>query len=414
VAPIALYPDQLLSEILMASTYPLEVVDAARWVLVPANAQLQGDPLNAALAQEDWDPSVKSLVPFPQVLKQMNSQLDWTQALGNVFLAQQADVMNSVQRLRAEAVAAGTLKSTPQETVATQGQIITIAPPNPQTVYVPYYNPTVAYGSWGYPGYPPDYFPPPPGYVDGSGLYFGAGIGIVSALWGWDSWDWSDHSINVDAGRYNQLDNYSIAHDNRPAVSGKTWQHDSFHRRGVPYRDAATRAKFQPATAATAGARRNFRGFDAASTAAASTAAASAARGGRATGTERQRGGALAARPTAPAAASAALPRAATEQASSAATRRAPATMGGIAPRAAAQRPVAAAFASFGKRADVQAAAQRGHASRQTVAAARPAARVAARPAARAAAPVARAAAPAARPAARAAPAKSASAAPKR
>ena len=113
LAPIALYPDPLLAQILMAATYPLEVVEAARWVQDPNNARLRGDQLDAALQPQDWDPSVKSLVPFPQILQMMNSKLDWTQALGNAFLAQQADVMDSVQRLRAQAQAAGTLQSSP-------------------------------------------------------------------------------------------------------------------------------------------------------------------------------------------------------------------------------------------------------------------------------------------------------------
>src|SRR6185437_360220 len=135
LAPVALYPDALLAQVLMAATYPLDVIAADRWIQDPANARLRGDNMAAALDQQPWDPSVKSLVPFPQVLKMMDSRIDWMQQLGDAFLAQPDDVMASVQRLRAEARAAGRLVSTPQETVEVQGQTILIVPANPQVVY---------------------------------------------------------------------------------------------------------------------------------------------------------------------------------------------------------------------------------------------------------------------------------------
>jgi Protein of unknown function (DUF3300) len=122
LAPVALHPDQLLGQILMASTYPLEVVEAARWVEDPNNARLKGDQLAAALQDKDWDPSVKSLAPFPQILRMMDDRLDWMQKLGDAFLAQQDEVMDSVQRLRRQAEEAGTLQSSPQQTVTTQDQ----------------------------------------------------------------------------------------------------------------------------------------------------------------------------------------------------------------------------------------------------------------------------------------------------
>ncbi len=245
LAPIALYPDPLLAQILMAATYPLEIVEAARWVQDPNNARLRGDQLDAALQPQDWDPSVKSLVPFPQILQMMNSKLDWTQALGNAFLAQQADVMDSVQRLRAQAQAAGTLQSGPQETVSTQGQTIVIEPASPELVYVPYYDPRLVYGAWGYPDYPPIYFPPPPNYayVAGPRIFFGVGFGIIGVLWGWDRWDWGRHDIYIDPDRYNRINNYAIVHDNRPRYTANTWQHDPAHRRGVPYSDPGRSAK---------------------------------------------------------------------------------------------------------------------------------------------------------------------------
>src|SRR6266404_3262589 len=201
LAPIALYPDQLLAQVLMASTYPLEIVQAERWAKDPNNAKLTGDPLAAALEQQPWDPSVKSLVPFPQILQMMNDKLDWTQKLGDAFLAQQEDVMNSVQRLRKQAQAAGTLNTTEQQVVKTEAQTIVIQPANPQIVYVPTYNPTIVYGAWPYPAYPP-YPWYPPGYVFGSLFAFGAGVAL-GAAWGyaWGGANWRGGNVDVDINR---------------------------------------------------------------------------------------------------------------------------------------------------------------------------------------------------------------------
>ena len=173
----------------MASTYPLEIVQAERWTKEANNAELKGDQLAAALEQQPWDPSVKSIVPFPQILQMMNGKLDWTQKLGDAFRAQQQDVMNSVQRLRKKAEAAGTLKTNEQQVVTTQAQAIVIQPANPQIIYVPTYNPTVVYGTWPYPAYPPYYYPPAPAYYPGaallSGMAFAAGVAVVGSLRGW-------------------------------------------------------------------------------------------------------------------------------------------------------------------------------------------------------------------------------------
>jgi len=163
VAPIALYPDPLVSQVLMASTYPLEVAEAYNWQR--SNSRLSGSALSQALQQQNWDPSVKSLVSFAPVLGMMGTQLSWTQNLGNAVLAQQSDVMSAIQDLRAKAQASGALKSNAQQTVTTQnsngGQTIIIQPANPQVVYVPTYNPNLVYGAWGYPAYPPySYYPP--------------------------------------------------------------------------------------------------------------------------------------------------------------------------------------------------------------------------------------------------------------
>src|SRR6202167_5014898 len=156
VAPIALYPDALLSEVLMASTYPLEVVEADRWA--NANKTLQGDALKAAIAQQNWDDSIKSLAATPDVLDLMSNKLDWTQQLGDAVLAQQPDVMDAIQRLRVKAQANNKLQSTSQQNVPTQStggqQYIYIAPTDPDELYVPYYDPSVVYGDWPYPDYP--------------------------------------------------------------------------------------------------------------------------------------------------------------------------------------------------------------------------------------------------------------------
>lgn len=222
LAPIALYPDELLTQVLMASVYPLEIVDAARWAENPSNKSLTGDALTRALVPVSWDPSVKSLVPFPQVLTMMNSQLDWTQQLGYAMAVQQTDVMASIQRLRRQAQIAGQLKSTEQQVVRSEGQTIVIAPAQPSVVYVPVYNPSVVYGTWPYPAYPPVYYPPPPGYAVGNalltGLAFGAGVAITASLWGWARPNWGGGYMNVNVNRYNNIN------VNRTQIHNSNWR----------------------------------------------------------------------------------------------------------------------------------------------------------------------------------------------
>jgi len=152
LAPIALYPDALFAQILMATTYPLEIVKADRWLQDPSHANLRGDQLAEAIEAETWDPSVKSLVPFPQILRIMSQELDWTEQLGNAVVVQQPDVMDAVQRLRHEAAAAGTLWSNAQQRVTTERQGIVIEPANPEFVYPPTYNPAGVYGPWAISG----------------------------------------------------------------------------------------------------------------------------------------------------------------------------------------------------------------------------------------------------------------------
>ena len=159
LAPIALYPDSLLTQVLMASTYPLEVVQADRWA--KKNKDMKGDALAKALEAQPWDPSVKSLVNFPQVLAMMSEKLDLTQKLGDAFLAQQKDVMDTIQKLRAKAEASGNLKTTKEQVVKVEKEVIIIEPASPQVIYVPTYNPTVVYGAWAYPAYPPAHYYPP-------------------------------------------------------------------------------------------------------------------------------------------------------------------------------------------------------------------------------------------------------------
>ena len=264
LAPIALYPDPLLGQVLMAATYPLEVVAAARWLQEPGHAGIQGDQLAVALQSEDWDPSVKSLVPFPQILGMMNGQLGWMQQLGDAFMAQQADVVDSVQRLRAKATAAGTLYSTPAASVSSDGTTTTIEPADPQFVYVPAYDPATMYGDWPSPEYPPDYFPPYPGYGSpvAGGIDFGFAVSVVIPLWGWDRFDWRRHRIHIDADRYNAINRYGIERDRQPRTTSTTWEHDPLHRRGVAYRDQQSWQRAHANPGGTPDARRPFRGFE--------------------------------------------------------------------------------------------------------------------------------------------------------
>ncbi len=242
LAPIALYPDTLLAEILMASTYPLEVVQADRWAT--ENKNLKGDQLKAAVEKQSWDDSVKSLVATPSVLSMMSQKLDWTQKLGDAVLAQQPDVMDAVQRLRAKAQANNKLTSTKEQKVTvTQQQgrdVIVIEPTVPDTIYVPYYDPGVVYGAWPYASYPPYYFPPPYGYVPGAILATGIAFGAGYALGRWASggryWgggvNWGGNNINV-----NRINTGNIN-------VGNSWQHNPEHRQGVRYNNTNVQQKF--------------------------------------------------------------------------------------------------------------------------------------------------------------------------
>src|SRR6516164_9213311 len=279
VAPIALYPDPLLAQILMASTYPLEVVEAARWVSAPANKGLRGDALINALQAESWDPSVKALVPFPRVLENLSDQLQWTEQLGNAFLAQQAELMAAVQSLRREAMAAGNLKQTPQChcVIQTSGEAISILPAEPQAVCVPVYTPVV-YGAWPYPVYPPFSFPIPTGFAYETGFWIGFGPPVLLAsfgrFWGWGWVDWGHRDIAVDPARF------MLASGGRASFSGNVWVHDPAHRGGVAYGDPGTRARFDAARiSAVTAAARSGAGRDAATPARSGVAGSESAHG---------------------------------------------------------------------------------------------------------------------------------------
>ena len=187
VAPIALYPDSLTVQVLMAATYPLEVVEADRWRT--KNPGLKGEALDKALEGQDWDPSVESLTQFPELLKRMADNLDWTKDLGDAFLEQQNEVLDTVQRMRAKAYEAGALKTTKEQVVTREvvkeKEIITIAPAQPDVVYVPTYAPSAVYGpTWVAPApYYPSMYAYPPGYVATTSLLsFGAGMAVGAAI----------------------------------------------------------------------------------------------------------------------------------------------------------------------------------------------------------------------------------------
>jgi hypothetical protein len=252
VAPIALYPDTLLAEVLMASTYPLEVVQAERWVTEKKN--LKGDQLKTAAEKQAWDDSVKSLVATPSVLTMMSTKLDWTQKLGDAVLAQQPDVMDAIQRLRSRAQANNKLTSTKEQKVTVkqeQGkQVIAIEPTTPDTIYVPYYDPAVVYGGWPYPEYPPYYYYPPGYYAGGlvaTGLAFGAGYAL--GRWGANYWgggiNWSGGGNNIEINRGNR-----VTH----------WDHNPQHRQGVKYNNTGVQQKFGNNIRAGSEGRMDFRG----------------------------------------------------------------------------------------------------------------------------------------------------------
>jgi len=249
VAPIALYPDPLLSQILVASTYPLELVQAGQWL--QRNPGLTGPALTLAAQQQNWDPSIQALVVFPDLVRRLNQDITWTTDLGNAFLAQQPEVMDAIQQMRRNAEQAGKLASGPQQRVTNTNQdgqpIVGIEPADPGMMYLPNYDPAYIWGpplyypyaNWGYPPFI-------------GGAYFGFGLGIPMGLYfgggwgGWGGWGWGfgwgNHSLFVN-NSFIHRNNFNAARG--AGLSGRSdWAHDAAHRGGVPYANAAVSSRY--------------------------------------------------------------------------------------------------------------------------------------------------------------------------
>ena len=265
LAPVALYPDSLLTQILMACTYPADVKEAADWS--KAHPDLKGDAAVAKVQDKDWEPAVQSLVAFPQVMAMLREAPRDVQRLGDAFLADPGLVMDRVQVLRKQAQAAGNLKTNDKQKVTVQTeasnvQVIVIEPAQPQTVYVPVYQPATVYGVWGYPAYPPVYWPPPPYYYPPSSGAFVAGffwgvaiVGINNSLWG--GWNYGRGQVNINVNHYNQIN------VNRPiTVNNNNFVHNSNRRGEVPYRDNRSREQYGKQQLPGAKDREDFRGKD--------------------------------------------------------------------------------------------------------------------------------------------------------
>ncbi len=245
VAPIALYPDPLLAQVLAASTYPLEIIQLQQWMT--KHPDLKGEALATAVEKEKWDPAIQGLAGLPDVVKRLADDIKWTADLGNAFLAQQSDVMDAVQRMRKKASDAGNLKTTEQQKVTTEvvqtKQVIVIQQANPQVIYVPAYNPVVVYGPPVYP-YPPIYYPPPGYYAAGVAIGFGVGI-AMGAFWGSGGWGygprWGYGSVNIN------VNNRYVNHYNRYNGGNRyngNWNHNPQHRGGAPYGDRNTANRY--------------------------------------------------------------------------------------------------------------------------------------------------------------------------
>jgi hypothetical protein len=253
VAPVALYPDPLLGQVLAASTYPLEIVQASQWL--QRNPGLAGPALTAAAQQQNWDPSVQALVVFPDVLKSLASDITWVTNLGNAFLSQQQDVMDAVQRMRQQAQQAGKLAPTPQLNVVSENEggypYIEILPVDPDMIYVPWYDPVWIWGPPRWYPYPRWHWPPRGIIVGGLGFGFGGGINIglfFGASWhGWMGWgwqpNWGNRTVMLNSAFIHQY-NFNAAHL-ASAHGVSVWAHDPAHRQGVPYATVALNDRFR-------------------------------------------------------------------------------------------------------------------------------------------------------------------------
>ena len=252
VAPIALYPDPMLAQVLAASTYPLEIMQLQQWLT--KNKGLKDKALVDAVSKQPWDPSVQGLAALPDVVKRLADDIQWTTDLGNAFLAQQGEVMDAVQRMRKKAKDAGNLKSNEQQKVETKvvesKQVVVIEQSNPQVVYVPSYNPVVVYGPPAYP-YPPITYPPPGYYAAGMAISFGVGL-AMGAAWG-GGWGygcgWGNNDVNVNVNN-NFNRNTNVQGGNRVSTQpvrgsgGNSWQHNPQHRGGTPYSNRSTANRY--------------------------------------------------------------------------------------------------------------------------------------------------------------------------
>jgi hypothetical protein len=245
VAPIALYPDPLLAQTLVACTYPLEIVQLQQWL--EKNKNLKDKALTDAVQKQNWDPSIQAMAPFPDLVKLLSTNIKWTDELGNAFLAQQSDVMDAVQRMRAKAVEKGALKSNEQQKVETKTveskTVVVVQPAKTEVVYVPSYDPVAVWGAPYYP-YPPvaypAYYP-----VAGMMLSFGVGVAMGAAWgggWGWNAGWGGNNDININ--RNNTFVNNSNRAGNRYGGANGRWQHNPAHRGGAPYANRSTANRY--------------------------------------------------------------------------------------------------------------------------------------------------------------------------
>ena len=256
VAPIALYPDAMLAQTLAASTYPLEVMQLDQWM--EKNKNLKDKALVDAVAKQPWDPSVQSMAAFPDVVQRMAENIQWMTDVGNAVLAQQKDVMDAVQRMRAKAQGTGNLKTGSEQKVETKTsqsgqQVIVVEQANPEAAYVPSYDPAVVYGAAPaeYPYYPYSY----PGYQPGTALAWGSAI-AVGGVWANNNWgncDWDDGNVNINNNN-NFNKNYNKNVNKTGAGQGNSWQHNPQHRGNAPYANKQTANKYGGKTAGGAGA----------------------------------------------------------------------------------------------------------------------------------------------------------------
>jgi hypothetical protein len=288
VAPIALYPDPLLGQVLVASTYPLEIVQLQQWLA--KNPSLKDKALADAVAKQPWDASIQAMAALPDVVKRLADDIQWTTELGNAFLAQQSEVMDAVQRMRQKAQGTGALKTTEQQKVETkvveQKTVIVVEPASPEVVYVPVYNPVVVYGPPVY-AYPPIYYPPPPstGAIVAAGMIsFGVGMAI-GAAWGHGGWGWgcgwghNDININVN-NSFNRNTNIN-RNTNVNRGGNTTWNHNPQHRGGAPYSNQATANRYGGTARGQSGARTQSAGVGAQSAGAGNRTAGADRAGGR-------------------------------------------------------------------------------------------------------------------------------------